>query len=263
MSKRSDEKGIRAILEQLEEWRHFPSYRLESRADIFFGLYMKEVISEQFNTKVDAVIPEFPLRLGLLNKVKIGRNEEANLKKQGDNQSVKVDFSAFSKDAVYLVELKTDINSYNREQGKCLNKAKRVGIRKLVEGIPELALHSNYQPKYVHLLYKLQELGYVELPEEINEYTFPNKKRGITKQLRGISIAKAMDFPKKIVTVYIIPNLKEDQWKNQDLKELKKHETITFEEFASVVASKGTMGKAFAKYLRIWGTTIAGESPPE
>jgi len=49
---------IDAIFDRMDVWRHLPSYQLERRADLFFALYLPEVLNtmpqftvhQQFNT---------------------------------------------------------------------------------------------------------------------------------------------------------------------------------------------------------------------
>ena len=60
------------VFDNLDKWRHLPNYQLERRADIFFSLYLKEVIEEKYHVKLqDTIIPEFPIQLGTLLSAKL------------------------------------------------------------------------------------------------------------------------------------------------------------------------------------------------
>ena len=88
---------LSTVFSKLDEWRHLPSYQLERRVDVFFGLFLPEVLAALSDREPVLgtlipddvhVVPEFPLHKGLLG---ISKN-----KQQGhDNQSVKVDFAVF------------------------------------------------------------------------------------------------------------------------------------------------------------------------
>ena len=70
---------------QFDQWRHLPAYQLERRVDVFFGLFLPEVIVRRFKAPFGKLIPEFPLHKG---KTRISED-------CGDNQSVNVDFAVF------------------------------------------------------------------------------------------------------------------------------------------------------------------------
>ena len=79
MTGRAD--SLAAVFDLLDRWRHFPSYQLERRADIFFALYLPGIIQRALGVKVDArMIPEFPI------------------KREDNNQSTKVDYFLLSED---------------------------------------------------------------------------------------------------------------------------------------------------------------------
>jgi hypothetical protein len=59
---------IDTLFDLLDAWRHFPSYPLERRADLYFALYLPEVLETQFGFPVQPqLVPEFPLRIGTLD----------------------------------------------------------------------------------------------------------------------------------------------------------------------------------------------------
>ena len=55
--------SVRLLFDLLDQWRHFPAYQLERRADIFFALYLPGIVEHVLGVPVDPrVIPEFPIR---------------------------------------------------------------------------------------------------------------------------------------------------------------------------------------------------------
>lgn len=59
-------KKIVELFEKLDEWRFLPSYQLERRSDIFFALYLDVIFKELENEIIIEIIPEFPIRKGVL-----------------------------------------------------------------------------------------------------------------------------------------------------------------------------------------------------
>lgn len=158
---------VRQLFEQLEAWRHLPAYRLEARADTFFGLYMREVISTLVGQELHrVVVPELPLRLGTLVGESIAR----------PNQSVKVDYALFTDDAsqAYFIELKTDQSSRRKKQDEYLNTARVLGMAPILKGILQIvdATNTNYRPKYMHLLARLEKLGFIEVPADTDSLSW-------------------------------------------------------------------------------------------
>lgn len=144
---------INELFDKLDNWRHLPSYQLERRADIFFSLYLPELLSRKFGLEVEDVIPEFPIRVGTI---------DSNI---DINKSFKVDYFAKvkSRNEVILVELKTDENSSRDKQDWYLNSAKKVGLAELLKGVVMINEATASKAKYRHLLAKLQDMGLVKL----------------------------------------------------------------------------------------------------
>ena len=104
---KNGEPTIECVFDLLDRWRHLPAYQLERRADIFFALFLPEVLgahlSKQENCSVEinpTLIPEFPI------------------KKRDSNQSINVDYFALSQDGerAFLIELKTDMKSIGKSK---------------------------------------------------------------------------------------------------------------------------------------------------
>ena len=66
---------IDVLFDKLDMWRNLPAYQLERRADIFFAIYLKDIIQNKYRTIIDFTIPEFPVRRGDLSEF----NENDNL----------------------------------------------------------------------------------------------------------------------------------------------------------------------------------------
>ncbi|MCX7557772.1 hypothetical protein OS187_13310 [Xanthomonadaceae bacterium JHOS43] len=121
---------INKIFDRLDAWRHLPSYQLERRADLFFSLYLTEVLEEKIGKKMRGVVPEFPVRKGV-----IGYQDNVY-------GSIKIDYVALTDDGdeVVLVELKTDGSSRNSRQDGDLKKSNGVGFNKLLQGVLDIFL---------------------------------------------------------------------------------------------------------------------------
>ena len=121
---------------------------LERRADIFFALFLLDVLEEHCKpkTKFDCLlIPEFPLRKGTL-----GINKGSN----DLNRSVKVDYVAFAEEykRVFFVELKTSMKSRKSDQDSNLKKAANLEFKAFLEGIRLLRKRTKEGKKYDCLL---------------------------------------------------------------------------------------------------------------
>ena len=148
-------KQISDLFDNMDMWRHLPAYQLERRADIFFSIYLPDLLSRKFGGQVEYVIPEFPIRIGTIHT------------KSDINQSFKVDYLVKAKAAnkVFLVELKTDDASRRNKQDWYLERATQVGLVKLLEGVREIYKATNSKRKYRHLLRALQETGFIALED--------------------------------------------------------------------------------------------------
>ena len=142
----------------LDDWRNLPAYQLERRADIFFAIYLDKIISKRFNDTIDLIIPEFPVRVGDIDK---------NL--PGLNQSYKIDYVAVCKnsDKVYFIELKTDTSSRRDKQDSYLREAKEINISKLMEGIIKIYGATIQKRKYNNLIKRLCGIGWLSQQDDV------------------------------------------------------------------------------------------------
>jgi hypothetical protein len=58
--------SVDTVFDHMDRWRHLPAYQLERRADIFFSVYLAEVVQEVTGVPVSpSMIPELPLKRGV------------------------------------------------------------------------------------------------------------------------------------------------------------------------------------------------------
>jgi hypothetical protein len=206
---------IDKIFSQLDHWRNFPDYQLERRADIFFSLYIGDIIKAKYGSRVDFLIPEFPIQKGALESKYI----------RGANQSTKMDYLAVSEEdkQVYFIELKTNQGSLNPKQDEYLLKAKEININKLVEGVINIFNATEAKIKYGHLIHELSKIGWID-----NTRVQPRNK--------------SKDYEIKIV--YILPENLEN---NADV--------ISFDDIVSYLSVKDDdFTKRFIESIKKWKT---------
>jgi hypothetical protein len=215
---------IDQLFKNLDDWRHLPSYQLERRADIFFSLYLAEVLKKKFNlSKTPILIPEFPVRYGLIPESKGAA---------GDNQSFKIDYLAITHDGenAYFVELKTDMSSRSPTQDDKMKKAAELNMFKLFGGIECMLGKSNQKKKYLSLSRYISEQLNLEIRHDgiISEATF----------------AKFKTNPK---IVYLQPGKSSSE------------DDIDFEYFATEISSHANpLSQRFADSLINWSGIKAG-----
>ena len=104
---------LKKTLNQLDEWRHLPKYRLEPHVDVYFGMTLPKVLAKLycFDEKELYVIPEFPIFKRLIEDT-------------DKSHYTNVDFCVWHKEnkKVFLVELKTDQGSIKGEQLQGMQK---------------------------------------------------------------------------------------------------------------------------------------------
>jgi len=167
------EPTIDVLFDRLDAWRHFPAYQLERRADIFFSLYLREVVELERGVKLaGAIIPEVPIKL------------------PNNQQSVKADYllTAADHSRAYLVELKTDPRSLRDEQDLYLREAAAAGIESLLEGIRSIVLATKAKTKYFHLVRELERLELLRLPSDLERSVFTSTGQALTKKLGEITL---------------------------------------------------------------------------
>jgi len=209
---------INELFDNLDSWRHLPAYQLERRADIFFSIYLADILFHHFGVVIDGLIPEFPVRVGTIYE-------------NAGNKSFKIDYLARVKDSnrLFFVELKTDQSSRRDAQDQYLERARQVGFAELLEGLRQIYQATASKKKYMCLLEKLKDYGFIRLGQS---GTF-----------------EIMPAVYDIEIVYIQPN---DTYGLGNV--------ITFQEVAEIVERHGDVfSLRFASSLLLWANQKAGE----
>jgi len=228
-------KQIDALFSRMDTWRHFPNYQLERRADIFFALYLPEVLEAKLGFAfAPEMVPEFPVRIGTIYpSIPI-------------DKSYKIDYVALSAgaDKAVLVELKTEGLSRRPEQDRYLLAAQKVGLPALLGGLLDIFRATNAKRKYFYLLQHLESMGLLRIPMQMRDIMAGVALQGVTDSSRQIEItAKTTES----LIVYIQPN-----GNGPDI--------ITFREFADVVRRHDDpVSQRFAMSLCEWADIQAGE----
>ena len=223
---------IERLLHLLDTWRHLPAYQLERRADIFFGLFLPDVLDQHLLPRGLVVhrrlVPEFPLR------------------QAGSKRSDKADYLALSRDGrhAFLIELKTDMNSLRKKQKCYLARAANRGMAELLSDVKTMAKTNGPRArrKYFHLLQAIADLGLLKLPAELGEKIY-GSPRGVYQCIDDISIAPTLP---QIEIIYVLPEARDG---------IDKY--IDFEDFARVAEKTGEVGQRFAMSLREWARNEA------
>lgn len=178
---------LEQVFSNLDRWRHLPDYQLERRADVFFSIYLPELLGAFVGKPMlDIVIPKFPL--------KTGTNALSN----------KVDYVLFAQDrkTACFVELKTDAGSRRDEQDEYLKAAAKKGMEGVLADLKEICAKTRSYRKYYHLLYWLAKAEVVRLPENPATFLYPEVRPGLHACLAKMEVlAKNM----RIEIVYIQP----------------------------------------------------------
>lgn len=138
---------INQVFDRLDAWRRLPDYQLERRADLYFSLYLPEVLEAMLGEPIrQDLVPEFPI------------------KQLDSNRSDKVDYLAATADGTRLVfvELKTDCNSTRPEQFEYLCRGAQKAGAELFDDLSTIRKASKARPKYDALIAAAQAM---RLPE--------------------------------------------------------------------------------------------------
>ena len=249
---------LNLVLETLDKWRHLPSYKLEPRVDVFFGLLLPDILKAKFELQSSrmSVIPEFPLRKGTLNP---------SCKPKEANESFKVDFAVFYQDSddqrFFLVELKTDNQSIKQAQLERMKVAKGLGAEKLLDGVIRCARRGEHvRRKYAHLMRRLDRLCCIENLEGINNKDWKRRQPGLAGRFRDMGVGKSWsDATIELVLIYPggKPSIDSSQTNIDGVNELDWLRTIDFYEFAGILGEH-----PLAPYLRRWADCEAGGENP-
>lgn len=227
-------KHIDTLFDRMDAWRHLPNYQLERRADLFFSLYLPEVLEAKLGYPVqDQLVPEFPVRIGAIYPdIPI-------------NKSYKIDYFALSGDGdkAILVELKTEGMSRRDNQDKYLLASREAGLPALLEGILDIFRATNAKRKYFCLLEHLESIGLLQIPMQVKDIMSGSSLRGVAKASHQIEITTKAS---ETIIVYVQPNGRGPG-------------IISFEEFRAVVQKHNDpVSRRFAQSLSEWASTRAG-----
>lgn len=256
VSKTDECPTISDLFSLLDRWRHLPNYQLERRADIFFALFLPEVLRAQLRNSDCCVeinpelIPEFPI------------------KENGSNRSKKIDYLALSMcgERAFLVELKTDMESIDPEQIQFLKDAACRGVGKAISGLKSIAKSKSVmnspqiRKKYFHLFSVLEQLNLIDIPniEDLKRMHKGDefRKKCYADHVDKIEIRKC---PRKLEVVYILPEDPrgkgyEQKKKFEKINELMddKVKKIYFGYFSEYAKGLGVIGERFAESLGYW-----------
>ena len=246
-SQNSQFPTIERVFELLDRWRHLPNYQLERRADIFFALFLPEVLeahlSKQENCSVEinpTLIPEFPI------------------KKKNGNQSINVDYFALSQDGerAFLIELKTDMKSIDKKrEPNRISVLKNAAMAQIIDGLKSIAKSESVRRdpqtrgKYFRLFYELENMKLIKIPNRDDfEELLPRRQMKKPKYEQYIEEIYEVGIGKSpsLKIVYVVPE------SDPILCDV---DRIYFEEFACIV-ERGQGSKEvrslIACYLRKW-----------
>lgn len=206
-------KIINQLFDRLDHWRTFPTYQLERRADIFFALYLPQVLEKLYGFHVDKILPEFPVRYG-----------DVHPEKEDWNKSYRIDYFAVDKNQkkVLLIELKTDNNSLRKTQDEYLETAKSLNIPGLIKSFIQIREASRSKKKYRNYLDEMIKIGWFE--------EYDNK-------------LKVSENTYKMEILYIAP----------DNSKMEGKKCITFDQIAEILQKNNDeISKRFAQSLKTW-----------
>lgn len=223
----------RRVLEQLDRWRDLPQYQLERRADIFFAMWLPQVLQAHTRMPIDPrLVPEFPVQRSL---VRAGRDP---------GLAIHVDYLALSADLsdAWLIGIRTDMGSRDADQDDALRAARRHGWAPVVRGVCEVIRAGKRErqrdQKYRHLSALLADLGLIRVPGDIDQYLYGQERRGLTGRLGQIV---PTDAAPRLHVLHIQPEAKSTE------------PAIDFERFASELERLDDGdARIFAEVLRRW-----------
>ncbi len=234
--------NINALFDRMDAWQHLANYQLERRADIFFSLYLPEVLEKKLGFPVkQELVPEFPVHI----KTIYGYETD---------KSYKIDYVAFSEklDKAVFVELKTDGTSRRLEQDEYLCKAKEAGFNALLKGLKTIFKVTTSKRKYFQLFELLEKAELISIPDEVKAIMNRPNLQGLTELISEIQPIKV---PSELHIVYIQPTIESDDSFPDCIST-----HITFNQFAEVVKSyDDPISQRFAISLGKWAKRKPGE----
>ncbi len=229
---------IEKIFSNLSKWRNLPSYQLERRADIFFSLYINDIVSNKIGIHDDwVVIPEFPVPIKVIRPT------------NQDNNSFKIDYLVIGRKSnkVIFIELKTDNSSRRDNQDLYLEEAKNKGLFNLLVGLKDIFNASSSKKKYLHLFLELRDLGLVNFDSTLVSLV-KKSQQGTGEAIRNIEICDNRLTCTKPEILYIQPSGSGTN-------------IINFIDVAEVIQKEydDSLSLSFVNALKEWESKGAGE----
>lgn len=226
------EKQLNEIFNQLTRWRSLPNYQMERRIDIFFSIYLHDLLEFMEGSKVNPIIiPEFPIKRGIV--------------REGDktNKSIKIDYVAFDDiGTVYYIELKTDIKSRSLIQDQYLEECRKKGFNTILDGLKDIFVATKSKNKYYCLFELLQAANVVKLPDKLKQAIKSNSAE-VIELIKEIKVVK--EFP-NIKIVYIQPRKTEN----------KNNICIEYDDIVNFLQKRNDgLSSLFSEYLPKWKNT--------
>ena len=230
---------IEQLFDRMDAWRHFPNYQLERRADLFFSLYLQQVLCRKTGLEINGhFAPEFPVRIGTIYP------------EIPTDKSYKIDYVAVSENGTkaFLIELKTEGESRRESQDKYLVAAQKAGMTALLDGLVHIFRATQAKHKYYCLLAQLELMGLLGIPDELRTLMQQPSLKGVGEVSRKISITSKVA---RCEILYIQP---EGQGKH----------VISFAECADAIEKNSDPFAArFSQSLREWARVKAGQRGPD
>jgi hypothetical protein len=130
---------IKQLFDRMDSWRHLPNYQLERRADLYFSLYLQQILRRKTGLEICGhFVPEFPVRIGTIYPEK------------ATDKSYKIDYVAVSENGktAFLIELKTERDSRRESQDKYLIASQEAGMTALLDGVVRIFCATQAKRKY-------------------------------------------------------------------------------------------------------------------
>jgi hypothetical protein len=149
---------IEHIIEIIIFNKKFPSYQAERRIDIFINFFLEDILKSNFYTDtIKFIAPEFQLR------------------KENGYQSTNIDYlctrqTSSGTNIILLVELKTDVHSYDAKQHDNYKRFQNWKI--CFDGLKEIMLHGRMdfskRLKYFNLIHALYQQNLIQTLSDIH-----------------------------------------------------------------------------------------------
>jgi hypothetical protein len=232
---------IEQVFTNLNKFKEFPKYQLERRSDIFFQIYLEQVLRKKFDDQsIKFILPEFPVHC-----LKIHGHEKKswdNVRRISeidwidDNSNTNMDYLCWSQKnkTLYFIELKTDARSFEWKQYwyyKYFSTSEDWPWEKLLKFIQDQTTTSRSKGKY------LAAFNYIL--EKNPELVQTSKNPPITKK----------EFH------YIAPSSmlqKNDFSKRSEVREEIANKLISLTEFADCISEVDELSSHFTASLRNW-----------